>query len=268
MLRDFCPYRLPMGCLMPGDVPLDGSPDPVGPEPDPYDEDEERQKRNWEALRTEQVDARRKRGFDPATDSYSEWRYDDYLDWVADHSENRLRFIECSECGLALNETNYPSARADRDGVCFGCLGTSIEDRQPETIAEPATQDPARRDPTPTLEATRPLNFEIELQLPIDSADPESRTWQLMDSPLRDYGIAFFTSGLLGLIIEESSQPEPLEQYQPTDWSRSYVTVTSRTQDIIKDLGFTRPVRTGVSIHLNIPWRPAEHRWRFLILGR
>ena len=241
---------------MPGEPPLDGSPDPVGTEPDPYDIEDDHLANRTRVPIEELADSYQARSFDLASDAYNPRRYDEYLDWAADVDENRATYIVCPSCRLALRESNFPPEGGLQDRWCFDCLdGTPAPGR-------------ARRDPSATLKATRAAGFEVELTLPTNSAEPETLTWQLLDSPLREANLCLFTAGRLGVILEESPDLEPLEQYPLTEWERAYINLHAQALSVLEDLGFTHPIRTGVSKHLDIPWRPFGQRWRFLILGR
>lgn len=243
---------------MPGEPPLDGSPDPVEPEPDSFDQDAERTKSQWQGFYSLlREDRWEERPFDLATDSIDPERLEEYEEWLFTHDPQPSGLYRtCKECGLAQNNNRFPPPGALRREICLDCA-----DQIPVSQRFP-------RDPTITLNDTKVTDLELSLDLPITTAEPETRQWRLLDSPLRSERVHLFTTPGLGLLLQQSPGDERLEQYQLTDWQRSYIAISDNGRGILEDLGLSNPLRTGVTIRLDVPWAPTDQAWRFLLLTR
>lgn len=79
---------------MPGEAPRDGSPDPVGLEPDVYEIDEEQFDEENIARVTAEADLPLPgHRFDPAADAFDADRQDSYEDWIsADKAGKRRQY--------------------------------------------------------------------------------------------------------------------------------------------------------------------------------
>ena len=243
---------------MPGEPPLDGSPDPVELEPDPYAlEDEQREEARQHRQHIEAGHLTSSRLRDLATDSFDDEREADYQDWIASRDyEDRPDYRECDKCGFALSADNFPPSGSKHTGTCIDCL-----EGRPQ-------RQRIKRDPQSTIKATRPTGFKPTIEIPGSQDNLNGLTWHLLDSPLRKQGLVLFTAENLGLVLTEAQDDAPIVFADRNPAEYSQVDLSDDSLLVLEDLGFFDIVAAGTLPELDLPGRPIEQRWHYVIFTR